>query len=220
MVVGRTLGAGRFITTAGPELFSNDVMRAKNQPADLVKTDTPSDNSVVAVRLLLSTIERRVTVVSAGVANVAPTDTEEGNGGSVVSAMSTGARFALVQLMIALALFGLANVRRFGRVVVDHQPVAIEGSELVSATAGLMMRRRDPGRAGQVIRHEMISTIGNDLGLGPDAALSTLVPAVAARTGRPPDEVGRILGGASVGSEAALSTLVSSLDQLHKELQT
>jgi len=218
MVVGRTLGTGRFITTAGPELFANDVMRAKNQPADIVTTTSPSDNSVVAVGLLLSGDDPTVTVVSSGVAAVVPTDGSASDDGSLVGAMSTGARFAVLQLMVALVLFGLANVRRFGRVIIDRQPVSIEGSELVAATAGLMMRRRDPGRAGQVIRHEMSARIGSDLGLGPDVSLAMLVPAVAARSSRSIAEVGAVLGGPPVVSEAALTQLVTSLDQLHKEL--
>jgi len=45
-----------------------------------------------------------------------------------------------------------------------------------------------------------------------------LVPAVAARSSRSIAEVGAVLGGPPVVSEAALTQLVTSLDQLHKEL--
>jgi hypothetical protein len=201
--------SGRY-TVSGPELFVNDVMRAKDQEAFEVKAPQP-DNAVVAQLLLAPRGNERIGVVTVRGALT-------GSDRSVFSFIPRGVQLALAQLVVAGVLYAVIRWRRFGRVVDERLPVELAGSELVSARGSLMARRRDPAHAAELLRRHMIGELAAALGLGPHDPPDLLAQILAARTGRDPAEVLAVLVTRPVADDAAFVQLVQEIDSLRGAL--
>jgi len=204
---------GGISTVAGPGLFTNAAMRPRNQEVDDPKGPMP-DNVVVAQRLLAPGGGGRIAVVTSGVAP----DAGAAGGRTIWSQMPEGVRLGLWELVIAVVVFAVFRARRLGRIVVEHQPVSIAGSELVSAVGNLMERRNDPAHAAALLRSDACERLARAVGLGPGAPLALLSPVVAARAHRAPDDVAALLGGSVVSTDAQLAELARQLDQLTQEI--
>lgn len=205
----RGTGTGRVITLASPLLWSN----ARLQPAK-EEGGEPLANGATAIRLLGD--RQRVVVVDPDPGTgAAPDGTQD-----PISLLPLPVKLALVQLVAAFVLFVWWRSRRLGRPVRERLPVEIAGSELVVAVGDLLRRRGDTARAAATVRADTRRTLLQRLGLAPDTAPGTLVAVVAARTGRPPEEVAAALlddAGAPVPDAAALVRLVQTLDSIRKE---
>ena len=98
--------------------------------------------------------------------------------------------------------------------VVEPLPVVVRAAETVEGRARLYHRGRARDRAAQALRDGARSRLVPLLGLGADPPPSTVVDTVAARSGRPPQEVGALLFGGAPTDDAQLVALPDALDQL------
>jgi hypothetical protein len=222
-VVSVEVGSGRVVTVASPELFTNLAMRPKDQDVDDPKGPMP-DDVVLAVRLLTpggsgasgngSAGNQSIGVVTSGLAD---SGTSPGRR-TVSQLLSPGVKLGLLQLLAAFVFYAAWRSRRDGRVVAEHLPVEIAGSELVSATGNLMERQGDAWSAASVLRHSTRRDLRRRLGLPADASLQTIAGVVAARSGRAPEEVLAVLGDDPVQDDAALVQLGLTLDRIRQEV--
>ena len=102
--------------------------------------------------------------------------------------------------------------------MVEPQPVEIPGSELVVAVGRLFQRAHARGRAADLVRDSTRRSIANRLGLAPDASIDDVADAVAARTGRSPDEVRAMLVGPEPADERALVAITQEAEMLSREV--
>jgi hypothetical protein len=211
-VVSEQVGEGRIIRISSPELFVNDAMRPRNQEVDEPKGPMP-DNVVLAVRLLApSGAGTRVLVLTAGAA-VAPTGQR-----TLTDLVRPGVKVGLWQLAVAVAVYGWAQGRRFGRVVEEPQPVPIEASELTVAVGQLMRRRRDPTTAAKLLRAGVLVDLTRRLGLPRGADERTTARLVAERVGTDAEEMFATLFEQPVGDDSALVALAHRLDAIRQEV--
>src|SRR5262249_53661964 len=145
-------------------------------------------------------------------------------------------------LLLALLALAVARGRRLGPPVVEPLPVVVRGAETVEGRGRLYHRARARGPALDVLpaaardrlppaTSEPASdgrahppTDGNRRGartggqvLDPGAAPSTVVGALAARTGWPPDEIDEVLYGPPPTDDAGLVRLSAQLDALVRD---
>jgi hypothetical protein len=157
----------------------------------------------------------------------------------VLSLLPEPVRFGLAQVAVAIALLMLARARRLGPVVTEPLPVAVRASETVEGLARLYHRARARDRAAAALRDATRARLTSLLGLPRQADLDAVARAAADRTGRPPAEVARLLGGAvdqttggsshpatppstvhhAVTDDAALVRLADDLDTLEQEVR-
>jgi len=119
-----------------------------------------------------------------------------------------------VQLGVAVAVLALWRARRLGRVVEEPLPVVVRASETVEGRSRLYRAAGARDRAAQALRGGARDRLVHRLGLPAAAVPDVVVPTVAARTGRSPDEVGALLYGPPPGDDAALVRLADDLDGL------
>jgi Domain of unknown function (DUF4350) len=196
-VIESDLGAGEIVSVGGPNLFANGFL-------------DKSDNSVLAMRLLQPDGPGPVAILAAS----AP-----GSGRTTLLDLVPDRVFqAFIQLGIAFLLYALWRARRLGRPVVEPQPVAIAGSQLVRAVGSLEQRTGATDRAGTALRHELERLVRERYGLAPDAAAATVAQVVAERTGLERHRVEAAFSDTPVLDEQTLMTLTYELDTIRKEI--
>jgi len=196
-VVETELGAGAIVSVGAPNLFVNSFLGK-------------ADNSVLAMRLLQPDGSEPVAILAAS----AP-----GSGRTTLLDLVPDRVFqAFIQLGIAFLLYALWRARRLGRPVVEPQPVAIAGSQLVRAVGSLEQRTGATDRAGTALRHELEQLVRERYGLAPDAPSTTVAQVVAERTGLDRHRVEAALSDTPVLDERALMTLTYELDTIRKEI--
>ena len=212
LVTSRMLGAGEWVTFASPELFTNDAIRPRNEEIDDPKGPMP-DNVVVAADMLLRRDRTRLAVVTGGLrASVL-----QGNQ-SLVELIPVGVKLAIWEMFCAVGLYAWWRARRLGRVVPEHQPVPIAGSELVSAVGNLMERRHDPYHAAELLRRDTRRAVAERLGVPRGTDTETLSALVASRTGRDVDAVRSALADRPVDSDPALLDVATQLETIRQEV--
>ena len=143
-------------------------------------------------------------------------DEGEVGDGTVLGAMPVRGRQALLEIVVAFLVWGLARGRRLGRPVAEDLPVPLPASDLVLSVGELLARGRNPGDAAVRLRRRARRRIGTRLGLGPDPDDDVLLPTL---TG-----LGIDAGFASyalqapVYDEPTLVALAHDLDQLTEML--
>ncbi|MBI2708633.1 MAG: DUF4350 domain-containing protein [Actinobacteria bacterium] len=200
LVVSRR-GAGVVVSAGGPEPFVNGAL-------------AEGDDAVLAVALLAP---RRGTAVRILDPYRFLGDTTEVGDGTVLGALPARGRQAVVLLVAAFALWGLAKGRRLGRPVPEVLPVPLPASDLVLSTGELLARRRDAADAAERLRRRAARDMGSRLGLGPDPDRLLLAEATIGRTGTDPDLARRALL-APVFDDDELVQLISDLDRLREDL--
>ena len=127
-------------------------------------------------------------------------------------------RLALAQLVVVVLLFVWWRAVRLGRPVEEPLPVEIAGSELVVAVGDLLRRKGSPERAAAALRSDTRAVLAARLG-ATGASDEVLVATVAARSGRPVDDVhAALIGGAPIDSSASLVQLARTLDSIRTEV--
>ena len=121
-------------------------------------------------------------------------------------------------LALAGLAYALASARRLGPPVSEPLPVAVRTAETVEGRGRLYRRARARDVALDTLRAGTLPRLRRALGLAPDTPVPAVVAAVAARTGRPADEVDAILSSATPGDDADLVHLVSQVDDLLRTL--
>lgn len=129
----------------------------------------------------------------------------------------------LLQLVVAAVALAYWRSRRLGRLVSEQLPVTVRAAETVEGHANLYRRAAAHGRAAGLLRSATARRIAPLLGLpaGPAGrAPATLVDPIAARLGRPAEQVRAILAGAAPMTEAELVQLTDQLDRLEQEVRS
>lgn len=129
----------------------------------------------------------------------------------------------LLQLVVAAVALAYWRSRRLGRLVSEQLPVKVRAAETVEGHANLYRRAAAHGRAAGLLRSAAARRIAPLLGLpaGPAGrAPATLVDPLAARLGRPAEQVRAILAGAAPMTEAELVQLTDQLDRLEQEVRS
>ncbi len=206
----RQVGGGSVVTMASPLLWVNARLQPNKEDGG-----EPLANGPTALRLLGDADS--VVFIDAVQSPGAPIDGSQ----DPLTLLPLPVKLALVQLLAAFVLFVWWRSRRLGSAVTERLPVEIAGSELVVAVGELLRRRANAGRAATTVREETRRVLGERLGMGPHADPRAMVEVVAARTGRPPDQVGAALYGdpaAPVNSSEALVQLSRTLDSIRQEV--
>jgi len=212
-------GAGHLWTLASPEMLVN----ARLWPAKEGGGE-PLDNASLGLVALgvadaASAPGRttRVIVTSARPSAGAPTQGSK----SLTDLLPLGVQMALLQLVVAVAMYSWWRGRRFGEPVSDAVPVNVAGSELVVAVGDLMRRRGSAALAASALRADARQMMAERLGLPVRGDSDTLVSVVADRTARPLAEIAELLVdppvGRAVTSTDAVVLLASELDRLRQE---
>lgn len=196
-VVADQRGDGWLVFVGGADLFTNSLLAV-------------ADNAGLAVALLAPKEGTRVAILdpSGGV----PSDR------SLFDAIPRGFWLALTQLAVAFAIYSWFRGRRLGPVMVEPQPVQIEGSELVSAVGNLAQLSRRPDRTGAVLRRALHRDLVGWLGLARDVTPQALAEVTASRTGIDRDRVVRALAGPAVTDDVELVALADEIERIRKEV--
>lgn len=135
-------------------------------------------------------------------------------------------------LMPSLWLVGIAALalllyrgRRLGPLVTEPLPVTVKALESTTTLGRLYERAHDRPHAARLLVEATASRLAARFGLSPDVSRAELVQAVAARTGRPSDQVAALLlepGLVSlhVHGDADLVALAQNLHQLEEEVRS
>ena len=124
---------------------------------------------------------------------------------------------AVVLIVLAGLVTGLWRGRRIGPPVPEPLPVAVRGAETVEGRGRLYQRARASSVAIAALRSSALGRLAPALGLAADAPPPEVVAAVAARTGRSPDQVRALLFTYQPADDADLVRLVDALDALVRD---
>lgn len=122
------------------------------------------------------------------------------------------------QLWLTVALVAIWKGRRLGPLVAERLPVVVRASETAEGRARLYRAHRARDRAADALRSAALQRLAPRLGLGAGAQDSTLVLAVAQRTGADPFTVGHTLFGPAPASDAELLQLAHALDDIERQV--
>ncbi|QJU54397.1 DUF4350 domain-containing protein [Herbiconiux sp. KACC 21604] len=124
----------------------------------------------------------------------------------------------MLLLIVVVIAAGIWRGRRFGPVVVENLPVTVRASETMEGRARLYAKQAAHGRALDALRIGTVSRLATLLNLPRHATVVEVSRAVAAVTGRHPDEVHAVLVGAVPNNEAELLQLSDRLLALEQEV--
>jgi hypothetical protein len=204
-VAERAAGSGLIVGLAGGEVFQNRNLDER-------------DNAVLATALLAPRPGTRVAVLTKEAFPGPKGDPSVGDAIGRLIEEYPRVGFVLIQIGIALGVLAVVRARRVGRPVTEPQPVAIAGSSLVDATGRMLRQRRDPEAAARVLRAEARRTVAERAALPATAPTAVLAEALAARTGRSPQESWAVLDGPPVTSDADLVALADQIDHVVEEV--
>jgi hypothetical protein len=124
----------------------------------------------------------------------------------------------MLQLGLAFLVYVLWRSRRLGKPVPEPQPVAVAGSELVSAVGGLLQRAGSPQHAADLLRDDLRRDLISRLGLPPNLPAPTFIDVVADRTRLDAARIAAALGPSPVSSDGELLTVAQLIDAVRKEV--
>ncbi|GAB3886756.1 DUF4350 domain-containing protein [Microbispora bryophytorum] len=143
----------------------------------------------------------------------------EGQARSLGDLIPGGVRWAVLQLIVAVALAALWRGRRLGPVVVERLPVVVRAAETVEGRGRLYRSRRARDRAALALRAAAADRLAPRLGLPRTATAEEVAVAAAGRTGRDPAPVLALLCGPPPGDDTALVALAAHLDTLERQVR-
>ncbi len=124
----------------------------------------------------------------------------------------------LLEVLVACALVAWWRSRRLGRLVVEPLPVVVRSGETTAGHARLLHAHHARAEAAVHLRARARERIRVRLGLPLGVSEARLVGAAAARSGRPPEQVGALLYGPEPTTDAHLVTLGHNLEALMVEV--
>lgn len=192
------MGQGRVVSIGGAIAVTNQYL-------------DEGDNAVLAVELLIPGPERS-TVAVLFEPILAP------GSRTLSDLIPSSARWAAAQLLVAVAVMIFWKARRFGRPVIEAQPVKLPGSLLVRASGELRRRSGGFASADRVLRRHHEQTLCRRLKLPADLPVSELLTATIAASGVDRTTVERSLTGPVAASGAALVELVEAIDRVRDGL--
>lgn len=198
-------GAGQIVSIAGAAMFQNQWL-------------DEADNAVLATALFAPKAGTRVAIVRGDAfAGEGSGDQEDAIGG-LGNIISFGVGLAVLQLGVALVVYGFARGRRLGRVVEEPQPVQIAGSELVDAVGNLLMQTKRPDTASALLRADLRRDLCARIGLPPNASAELIADTVAARTAIDRAVVLHAVTDLPVTNGAELLGLATQIDTVREEV--
>ena len=198
LVVVRPEGDGTVVSVGGAAPFIN---------ANL----DDDDNAVLATTVLAPAPDEAV---------VAFLDRSAVGGGdrSLLELVDRRVKDGLWQLAIAFGVLVLWRARRFGRPVLEPQPVELPGNELVVAVGNLLQRARRRDQAAEMLRGDLRRTLAERLGLPPDASVDAVAAAAAARGTIGEDAVRAALDPRLLSDDRELVNLARSVHDIRREV--
>ncbi len=181
----------------------------------LLRNDTITEDGNAALALwTLGAHERLVWLVPD------PFDTSLSGGGDESPALSLPPWTGVVglQLLVVVLVVALWRGRRLGPLVTEDLPVVVRAAETTRGRGRLYRRAGARGHAAAGLRASAADRLANRLGLPRSADAATLVDAVARATGRPGEQVARLLYGPPPAADAALLELARHLDRIESEV--
>ncbi len=171
------------------------------------------DNAAVALRLLGGR-ERLVWYVAD------PADLAAGDAVGIAGLLPPWIVPALWLGLVVLAAVVLWRSRRLGPLSSEPLPVVVRAIETTQSRGRLYRSAGDRGHAARTLREASRRRLTGLLGLPPSSELLVVGTAAAARSGRDPVGIGRLLDpdAAPPASDADLITLAQDLDQLEREV--
>ena len=203
-MVVEPVGAGQIVSLASGAMFQNEFLGNE-------------DNGALATALFAPTPGTRVAIVEADAFGDASSDDLD-IGDGLARIVPFGAGLAVLQLGVALVVYGLARGRRLGRVVAEPQPVQIAGSELVDAVGNLMLQMKQPNNASGILRADLRRELCTRIGLPPGAPATLIADTVAAQTPIDRESVLRAVEDRPVANDAELIELANQIDTIREEV--
>jgi len=191
---------GSRYVVGGADLFSNHSI-------------LDADNAAVALRLL-GQHEHVVWYVPD------PADLAGSDGTPLASLLPRWLRPALILVGAAAVALVLWRGRRLGPLAVEPLPVVVRNSEAVEARGRLYRKSGDRNHTARALRNGTLERLSAHLGLPPTTGQELMVHEVARITGRPADEVARLLQHHPVGDDAGLVALANALSTLEQPFET
>lgn len=124
----------------------------------------------------------------------------------------------LLQILVACVLVAWWRSRRLGRLVVEPLPVVVRSGETTAGHARLLHAHHARAEAAVHLRARARQRVRVRLALPLGISEARLVASAAARSGRPPDQVGALLYGPEPTTEAQLVALGHDLEALMVEV--
>lgn len=183
---------------------------------DLLSNDQilRADNAAVALRLL-GQHSRLVWYVPS------LDDLSADDGVSLQTLLPPWLRPALWLVAIAALALLLWRARRLGPLAVEPLPVVVRATETTRSRGRLYRKAGDRAHAAAVLREGARAQAAERLGLGRHVAPEALVRDLARHTGRPVDEIDRLLGShaPAPGTDHDLIMLADRLAELDREVR-
>lgn len=196
--VERPAGAGRIISLAGPDLWTNHYLGRRA-------------NSVLAANLLVP--EPATTV--AWLVGTGP----GGGHRSLLSLLPARVDELLIGLAVAFVVVAGWQGRRLGRPVPEEAPVVVPGSELVGAVSRLLARNDERSHAAELLRSGARRAVTATMAVDPSMEPATVSALVAERVHREPAWVTWTLYGPPPADDAALVGLARAVEDLRREVR-
>jgi hypothetical protein len=148
-------------------------------------------------------------------------DLVAGDGVSLATLLPRWLRPALWLVLLSAVGLMLWRARRLGPLATEPLPVVVKAIETTRSRGRLYRRAGDRAHAAASLRSAARERAADRLGLGTHPDPETLVPALARHTGRPVDEVGRLLGpdAPAPRTDHDLTTLAGQLAELDREVR-
>lgn len=124
----------------------------------------------------------------------------------------------LIQVLVACLLMVWWRSRRLGPLVVEPLPVVVRAGETTAGHARLLHAHHARAEAATHLRARAREHVRTRMGLPPAVSGQRLVSAAAARTGRPPEQVGSLLYGPEPTTDTQLVGLGHDLDAVMREV--
>lgn len=194
-LVAEPRGAGTVVALGGPDVLVNARLGTAAHPELLAALLVPESGGVAVLRTRLP---------------------GEGDAG-LAELIGDNVRLFGVQLLLALLLVIAWRARRLGRPVDEPQPVAIPGSELVTAVGNLFHEAGARARTAALLQSDLQRTLERRLGLPGGSAPQTVAAAAAARTGVDAEELAGILSARVPDDEHALVVLAHDIERLRAD---
>ena len=200
-IVATGRAEGTIVAVGGSGMFVNAALAEGENAAVVAALVAPAAGTEVLV------LEPGSLAGSAGAGDDRPRDL-----------IPDGVNRALLQLTVAFVLFAAWRARRLGRPVAETQPVAVAGSELVSAVGNLLDRTRSPGHAARLLREDLHRFLADHLGLPATSPPEVVVSVAVDRTGVDEASLRWALGPTPITDDAGLVALARTIDRIRTEV--
>lgn len=197
-LVATPQGQGTVVAVGGSGMFVNEALGA-------------GENAAVVAALVAPQEGTRLDVL-------VPGPPAGGGDDTLLDLVAPNVWAFLAQLAVAFLLLVFWRARRLGAPVVEAQPVAVAGSELVAAVGSLLDRSGSPQHAAELLVTDLRRFLGDRLGVPTDAAPDVMAAVAAERVGLDRGRVRLALDPGPVEDDAQLVALAQRIDSIREEV--